>query len=240
MFVLAVIPAFDEEKSIADVVQRTAKYVDCVVVVDDASRDNTAEVALRSGATVLKHSRNMGVGATMITGIEYAQKLRPDIVVTLDADGQHKPEEIPRFIRLIVAGKADCVVGSRFLQGSLANTSFVKRVGNKFFTFITNLLAGTKLTDTQTGFRALNGEALFALDLKSKFTYTHEMIIILSHKGCSIAEVPIRVEPRKQGNSKVTSNIFGYGFKSLAIVFSTYIRQKINRRIMRMHIARGV
>jgi glycosyltransferase involved in cell wall biosynthesis len=229
LFILAVIPAFNEEKSIADVVQRTAKHVDCVVVVDDSSRDNTAELALLSGATVLRHSKNMGVGATMITGIEYAQKLRPDIVVTLDADGQHKPEEIPRLIRLVVAGKADCVVGSRFLQGSLANTSFIKRVGNKFFTFITNLLAGAKLTDTQTGFRALNKKALFALDLKCKFTYTHEMIIILSHKGCRIGEVPIRVEPRKQGNSKVTSNIFGYVFKSLAIVFSTYVRQKINK-----------
>ena len=223
------IPAFDEKKSIADVVQRTAKYVDHVVVVDDSSRDKTAELALRSGATVLRHSRNMGVGAAMITGVEYAQKLRPDIVVTLDADGQHKPEEIPRLIRLIVAGKADCVVGSRFLQESLANTSFIKRVGNKFFTFITSLLAGVKLTDTQTGFRALNKKALFALDLKSKFTYTHEMVIILSHKGCRIAEVPIRAEPRKQGNSKVASNIFSYGFKSLAIIFSTYIRQIINR-----------
>ena len=223
------IPAFDEEKSIADVVQRTAKYVDRVVVVDDSSRDNTAELALRSGATVLRHSRNMGVGAAIITGVNYAQKLSPDIVVTLDADGQHKPEEIPRLIRLVVAGKADCVVGTRFLQGSLANTSSIKHVGNKFFTFITNLLAGAKLTDTQTGFRVLNKKALFALDLRSKFTYTHEMIIILGHKGCRITEIPIRAEPRKQGNSKVTSNIFSYGFKSLAIIFSTYIRQKINK-----------
>lgn len=223
------IPAFDEEKSIADVVQRTAKYVDRVVVVDDSSRDNTAELALRSGATVLRHSRNMGVGAAIITGVNYAQKLNPDIVVTLDADGQHKPEEIPRLIRLVVAGKADCVVGTRFLQGSLANTSPIKHVGNKFFTFITDLLAGAKLTDTQTGFRVLNKKALFALDLRSKFTYTHEMIIILGHKGCRITEIPIRAEPRKQGNSKVTSNIFSYGFKSLAIIFSTYIRQKINK-----------
>lgn len=231
------IPAFNEEKSIADVVQRTAKYVDRVVVVDDSSRDNTAKLSLRYGATVLRHASNMGVGAAMITGIEYAQKLRPDIVVTLDADGQHRPEEIPRLIRLVVAGKADCVVGSRFLQGSLANTPFIKRAGNKFFTFITSHMAGVKLTDTQTGFRALNKKAILALDLKSKFTYTHEMIIILGNNGCRIAEVPIHAEPRKQGNSKVASNIFGYAFKSLAIIFSTYIRQKINRRIMLMHVA---
>jgi len=235
-----VIPAFNEEKSIADVVQRTAKYVDRVVVVDDSSGDSTAELSLRYGATVLRHASNTGVGAAMITGIEYAQKLRPDIVVTLDADGQHRPEEIPQLIRLVVAGKADCVVGSRFLQGSLANIPFIKRVGNKFFTFITNHMAGVKLTDTQTGFRALNKKAIFALDLKSKFTYTHEMIIILGSNGCRIAEVPIHAESRKQGNSKVASNIFGYAFKSLAIIFSTYIRQKINRRIMLTHIAEDI
>lgn len=223
------IPAFNEEKSVADVVRRTAKYVDRVVVVDDSSRDKTAELALRSGATVLRHSRNMGVGAAMITGVEYAQKLRPDVVVTLDADGQHKPEEIPQLIRLVVAGKADCVVGSRFMQESVANTSSIKSVGNKFFTFLTNLLAGVKLSDTQTGFRALNKKALLALDLKSEFTYTHEMVIILGLKGYRVAEVPIRAESRKQGNSRVVSNIFGYGLKSLAIIFSTYIRQKINR-----------
>lgn len=223
---MAVIPAFDEDKSIGNVVKEVKKYVDHVVVVDDSSVDNTPYLARRSGATVLRHYENSGVGAAITTGIEYAKKLRPDIVVTLDADGQHKPEDIPRLIRPIVVGKADWVLGSRFKKGSLTSMSLIKRFGNRFFTFITSIFAGVKLTDTQTGFRALNREALLALDLRAKHTYVQEMTIILCLKGFRVAEVPIQVRTRKHGNSKVVSNFIEYGLKSLAIVLSTYIRQK--------------
>jgi len=226
---LAVIPAFNEENSIGNVVQETRKYVDYVVVVDDSSRDNTQELARGSGAIVLCHSKNRGVGAAMCTGIAYAQKLKPDIVVTLDADGQHNPEDIPRLIHPITRGRADWVLGSRFLQRSPANVSLIKYLGNKFFAFITSSLAGVKLTDTQTGFRALNRKALLALDLRSEFTYTQEMILILNHKGYHGIEVPIHARPRKHGNSKVASNFIEYGFKSLSIILSTYLRQKTSR-----------
>jgi len=224
---LALIPAFNEEESIINIVQETRKHVDRVIVVDDSSRDNTQELARRSGAIVLQHSKNRGVGAAMITGIEYIKKLKPDIVVTLDADGQHKPEDIPRITHPIKVGRADCVLGSRFLQGRLRNISLTKHLGNRFFTFITSILAGLKLTDTQTGLRALNRKALLALDLRSEFTYTQEMILILCHKGYRVVEVPIRVRPRKQGNSRVASNFVKYGFKSLVIILSTYLRQKL-------------
>jgi len=223
---LAVIPAFNEDKSIVNIVQKTRKYVDRVIVVDDSSTDNTQELARRSGATVLQHSTNRGVGAAMITGLKYAQKLKPDIVVTLDADGQHRPEDIPRLIHPIIAMKADLVLGSRFLQKPPPNIPSIKYIGNKFFTFITSILARVKLTDTQTGFRALNQKALLALDLRSEFTYTQEMVLILGHKKYCCLEVPIEVRPRKQGNSKVASNFIKYGFKSLTIILSTYIRQK--------------
>lgn len=226
---LAVIPAFNEDNSIANIVQETRKYVDQVIVVDDSSRDNTQELARRSGAIVLHHSKNRGVGAAMITGIAYAQKLKPDIVVTLDADGQHNPKDIPWLIHPIRVGRADWVLGSRFLQGPPANTLLIKCLGNKFFTFITSILAGVKLTDAQTGFRALNRKALLALDLRSEFTYTHEMLLILGHKGYRGVEVPIHTRPRKHGNSKVVSNFVEYGFKSLVIILSTYLRQKISR-----------
>jgi glycosyltransferase involved in cell wall biosynthesis len=226
---LAVIPAFNEGNSIGNVVQETRKYVDQVVVVDDSSKDNTQELARVSGAIILYHSKNRGVGAAMCTGIAYAQKLKPDIVVTLDADGQHNPEDIPRLISPIMKGRADWVLGSRFLQKSPANMSLIKNLGNKFFAFITSILAGVKLTDTQTGFRALNQKALLALNLKSEFTYTQEMILILNHKGYHGVEVPIHAKPRKHGNSKVTSNFIKYGFKSLLIILSTYLRQKTRR-----------
>lgn len=226
---LALIPAFNEEESIINIVQETRKHVDRVIVVDDSSRDNTQELARRAGAIVLQHSKNRGVGAAMVTGIEYIKELNPDIVVTLDADGQHKPEDIPRIIHPIRVGRADCVLGSRFLRGRLRDISLTKYLGNRFFTFITSILAGVKLTDTQTGLRALNRKALLDLDLRSKFTYTQEMVLILCHKGYRIVEVPVRVRPRKQGNSRVASNFVKYGFKSLVIILSTYLRQKLTR-----------
>jgi len=224
---LAIIPAFNEDKSIVTIVKETKKYVDRVIVVDDSSWDKTQELARRSGAIVLRHLKNRGVGAAMITGLKYARKLKPEIVVTLDADGQHKPEDIPRIMHPIIVDKADWVLGSRFLKGLPADTSPIKYIGNEIFTFLTSLLAGVRLTDTQTGFRALNGRALLALELVSEFTYTQEMILDLTCKGYRVVEVPIQVRPRKQGNSKVASNFVEYGFKSLVIILSTYLRQKL-------------
>lgn len=219
---LAVIPAYNEEKSIVDVVRETKKYVDCVVVVDDSSTDRTGKLARDSGAIVLQHSKNQGVGAAMITGIRYAKKLNPNVVVILDADGQHKPKDIPRLIQPIVKGKAELVLGSRFLGGSPKYMSPIKKSGNKFLTFMINILTGVWLTDTQTGFRAFSRKALFALNLRSKFTYTQEMVLTLCLKGYRCFEVPIQVNSRKYGNSKVAANILSYALRSLIIIFSTY------------------
>ncbi len=226
---LALIPALNEEKSVANVVQEARKYVDYVIVVDDASVDNTSEMAQCSGAIVVRLSKNNGLGAAMITGLNYAKKLKPDIIVTLDADGQHQPKDICRLMKPILVGRADWVLGSRFLKRSPSNMPLIKHLGNKFFTFITSILSGARFTDTQTGFRAISQKALLALDLKSKFTYTQEMILILSLKGYRGVEVPIEVKCRNHGNSKIASNFIGYGFRSFITILSTYIRQKIVR-----------
>jgi len=226
LFILAIIPAFNEEKSISNVVQRTIKYVDRVIVIDDSSKDSTPELAQEAGATVLRHPKNGGVGTAMKTGVQYAQKLRPDIVVTLDADGQHKPEDIPRLIRPILMGRADLVLGSRFLRGPQRNVPLIKRLGNKVLTLLTGILVGAKLTDTQTGFRALNQKALLALNLRGGYTYVQEMIIVLCLRGYQLTEVPIYVMPREHGTSRVALNILKYAAKSLATIFYVYIQQK--------------
>ena len=226
---LALIPAFNEEKSIVNIIKETKKYVDRVVVVDDASTDRTGKLARDSGAIVLQHSENQGVGAAMITGIIYAKKLRPDIVVILDADGQHKPKDIPRLMQPIIEGKAGLVLGSRFLQRSPDNMLAIKKYGNRFLTFMINVLVGTRLTDAQTGFRAFSRKALLALSLRSKFTYTQEMLLILCLKGHRCFEIPIQVNSRKYGNSKVASNIVGYALRSLIIIFSTYLLLQTRR-----------
>jgi len=114
--IVAVLPAFNEQRTIAEVILKTEKNVDRVVVVDDGSSDLTAEVAERLGATVIRHKRNIGYGAALRSGFEHALKLNPKVVVTLDTDGQHDPNEIPNLVKPILEGKADVVIGSRFLR----------------------------------------------------------------------------------------------------------------------------
>ena len=225
---LAIIPAFNEEESISSIIRETKKYVNRVLVVDDRSTDNTGKLARLNGAIVICHSENRGVGAAMKAGIAYAKKLEPNVVVTIDADGQHRPGDIPRLIRPIIAGEADFVLGSRFLNGQPRNMSQIKRIGNRLITVITGFLAGVKLTDTQTGFRAFNTKVLLSLDLVSDFTYTQEMILAICHKGFRCAEVPVQMHTRKYGRSKVVSRIGAYALKALGIVFSTYLRLKIH------------
>jgi len=223
-FITALIPAFNEGRSIGDVVRKVGDRVDKVVVINDFSSDKTPLIAKYLGATVLNHSKNMGVGAAMQTGINYSKATKPDIVVTLDGDGQHKPEDIPRIIQPILSGEADLVLGSRFLQGN-PDMPLIRILGNKFFTSLIRFLTGAKLTDTQTGFRALNLKALTNLDLKANYTYVQEMIIDLHVKGFKIVEVPITALPRKHGSSKVALNVFKYTLRALSIIIYAYVKK---------------
>lgn len=229
-FIVALIPAYNESRSIGDVIKKVSGYVDKVIVIDDSSSDQTAFIAQSLGAKVLNHFRNMGVGAAMQTGINYVKTIKPDIVVTLDGDGQHKPEDIPRMIQPILSSDADLVLGSRFLQGN-PHMSLIKLFGNKFFAFLIRILVGVKLTDTQTGFRALNLKALMSLDLKANYTYVQEMIIDLYVKKFKIVEVPIRVLPRKYGHSKVALNIFKYALRTLSIIIYAYLHKAKHLRL---------
>jgi len=225
---LVVIPAFNEEKSIATIIYDIKKHINHVVVIDDHSSDDTGKIARKFGATVIRHPKNKGVGAAMKTGIAYAKKLKPDIVITIDADGQHRPEDIPSLIGPIIQGRADFVLGSRFLAKEPTDMPLQKKIGNKLLSSIVSFLAGVRLTDTQTGFRALNKEALLSLNLVSDFTYTQEMILVLCHNGFRCVEVPVQIHPRKHGESKVVSKVSNYAFKALTSICSTYLRLKIH------------
>jgi glycosyltransferase involved in cell wall biosynthesis len=225
---LVIIPAFNEEKSIATIIYDIKKYIDHVVVIDDHSSDDTGKIARNFGATVIRHPENKGVGAAMKTGIAYAKKLKPNIIITIDADGQHRPEDIPSLIGPIIEGRADFVLGSRFLTKEPKNMAFKKKVGNKLLSLIVSFLAGVRLTDTQTGFRAFNKKALLSLNLVSDFTYTQEMILVLCHNGFRCVEVPVQIHSRKYGESKVASRISSYAFKALTSICFTYLRLKIH------------
>jgi len=226
---VAVIPAYNEKRSISGIVEEARKHVDYVVVVDDSSTDGTGDAARNSGAIVVENQKDRGVGAAIITGIDYVKKLRPRVVVILDGDGQHYPTDIPRLIEPIVKGTAELVLGSRFLRSTPSSMTSLKRQGNKFLTFVVSLLVGRKFTDTQTGFRAFSQRALLALNLRSRFTYTQEMILELCLRGYRCIEIPVRVRSRKYGNSKVASNIIRYAIKSLLIIVSTYLLVKTQK-----------
>jgi len=165
----------------------------------------------------------MGVGAAMRTGINYAKKIRPDILVTLDGDGQHDPNDIPRLIKPILSGEADFVIGSRRLEND-HHMKLINLIGNRILNLIVSMFIRTKINDSQSGFRVLNQKSIMALNLEGDKTYVQEMIIDLSLKGKKIKEVSIETKHRNHGKSKVTSNIIDYAIKVIIIIFKTYIR----------------
>ena len=165
----------------------------------------------------------MGVGAAMRTGINYAKKIRPDIIVTLDADGQHDPNDIPRLIKPILSGEADFVIGSRRLENDHHMKS-INLFGNKILNLIVSIFIKKRIKDSQSGFRVLNQNSIMALNLEGDKTYVQEMIIELCLKGKKIKEVYIEINKRNHDNSKVTSNIIDYAIKTISIILRTYIR----------------
>lgn len=172
MKVIAVIPAYNERKTIAEVVKRTRKFVDKVVVIDDGSKDNTGELARKEGAKVLVNKQNMGVGYSKRRGIKTAIEFGADIIVTLDADLQHSPEDIPRFVKKVKEGY-DFVLGSRNLE----KYPWIKKFGNFCLNNLTNFICGTKLKDTESGYKAFSAEAAKKMNLKAKGYHIESEIV---------------------------------------------------------------
>ena len=159
--IVAAIPAYNEEKTIAKVVVRARKHVDRVVVVDDGSRDDTALIAEGLGAVVVRHERNLGYGAAIRSCFSAARELKADVLVTLDGDGQHDPNQIPSVTEPVTEGLADIVVGSRFLsERDKADSPRYRQAGIRALTRLTETASHTQLTDAQSGFRAYSRRAL--------------------------------------------------------------------------------
>lgn len=191
--VIAVIPAYNEERFIGSVVLQTRRFVETVIVVDDGSADTTGEIARAAGALVLTHERNRGKGKALETGLKKARELLPGAVVILDADGQHLPSEIPQILEPILSGEADMVVGSRYLNGN-SRVPLVRILGHRVFNSLTNHTSGVHLTDSQNGFRAFSGRVLNALSFHSNgFSVESEMQFLAREYGWKVKEVPITV-----------------------------------------------
>lgn len=191
--VLAVIPAYNEDRFIASVVLKARRFVDEVIVVDDGSSDETAILAEASGARVLRQPHNQGKAAAINAGIELARQLDAAAVVLLDGDGQHSPTDIPALLKPIIDRQADIVVGSRFL-GIDSDIPRWRIFGQQALTAATNFASGVKLTDSQTGFRALSRQAIQNLNFKTRgFSVESEMQFLIKNHQLSVAEVPIVV-----------------------------------------------
>lgn len=172
---VAVIPAHNEEKTIAEVVRETKKHVDEAIVVDDASIDNTASLAEKAGAIVLRHAVNLGLGGALKTGCDAASFLNAGIIITLDGDGQHDPSEIPKLVSTLKKKKLDAVFGERPFNKKMP---FVKKLGNRFFNKFSKYFFGIKVKDTQTGFRVFTAESYKKIRWKSRdYAVASEMLI---------------------------------------------------------------
>lgn len=184
----AVIPSYNVERSIGEVVKRAVSFVDLVVVVDDGSIDTTAEEARRNGAKVISLEENTGKANATKVGLKNC--LDYTAVVTLDGDLQHCPEEIPRLLAEIEQG-ADLCIGSRFLNGQVS-MPLGNRISNRVASRIISTISGQRISDPQSGFRALDGEVLPRLELRAeKYAIEHVMILEAAKKGLEIREVPI-------------------------------------------------
>jgi glycosyltransferase involved in cell wall biosynthesis len=189
-------PAYNEEHHIAEVVLGARGLGFPVLVVDDASADATVERAKAAGAEVVRHERNHGKGMALATGFTWARDHGYDAAVMLDGDGQHDFTEIPLFVSCAKRTGADIVVGSRFLRrgaGGVVAMPPHRKLTNWFMSRVLSRVAGTKLTDTQSGFRLIRTEAWFRLGLStSGFDTESEMLVRASHLGMLVREVPIR------------------------------------------------
>ena len=187
------IPAYNEEKNIAKIIIKLKKITDSIIVCDDGSSDMTSEIAKNLGVIVISHKKNMGYGAAIRTIFEKSAEIGSDILVTFDADGQHRVEDICRVLRPLENSEADIVIGSRFL-GKQSNVPNYRKLGIKVITQITNSSIKTKLTDSQSGFRAYSKQVLSKISLSEiGMGISTEILIKASSEGLRITEVPITI-----------------------------------------------
>lgn len=190
---LALIPAFNEERFIGSLVLAVRSYVDEVIVVDDGSTDRTAAIARLAGATVVRHGVNQGKAAGVNTGFAYARRLKPRAVVMLDGDGQHSADDIERVLAPVLAGEADIVVGSRFLDVK-SDIPAYRQFGQHGLTLITNVASGVRCSDSQSGFRAFSAAAIDTLSFsQGGFSIESEMQFLIREHKLRVVEAPISV-----------------------------------------------
>ena len=211
------IPAFNEEKNIATIITKLSDITDTIIVCNDGSSDLTSDIAEKMGAFVINHEKNLGYGAAIRSIFLKAKELDGDILVTFDADGQHRIEDIEKVTKPIIDQEVDLVIGSRFLDESEKEVPQYRKVGIKVITKITNASIKKQLTDSQSGFRAYSKKVLNELNLSELgMGISTEILIKASSKNFRITEVPIKIlyagdtsthNPVSHGSSVILSTI---------------------------------
>lgn len=204
---LIIIPAYNEEKSLPTVIDSIRR--DCpefdIVVIDDGSQDNTAATAEACGVTVISLPFNLGIGGAVQTGLIYADRNGYDIAIQLDADGQHKSEEVRKLLVAMDENHCDMVIGSRFLEDVNYPSTFMRRLGNRIFAALIRLVAGQRFADSTTGFRAFGREAIEFLAEHYPVEFPEpESLVILKKNGFRIKEISVTMRERQGGESSVT------------------------------------
>ena len=216
MKIAAGIPAFNEEKNVGSMIVELLKFVDIVIVCDDGSNDNTSMIAKKMGAIVVNHERNLGYGAGIKSLFLKARELGVDVLVTLDADGQHRPKDVLTVLEPIKKHETDIVIGSRFLDQNQQQIPSYRKAGIKIITKLANTTLDKTITDSQSGFRAYNSNVLSEIiPLEHGMGVSNEILIKANKKGFTISEVPIVVS--YQGDTS-THNPVSHG---ASVIFST-------------------
>ena len=224
--VVAGIPAFNEERTIAKLVLEAQKHVDVVLVCDDGSTDSTAEIAERMGAEVIRHEKNMGYGAATKSLFIMARELNADVLVTFDGDGQHDPAQIPAVIDHILEKKADVVLGSRFLESKKNGCPRYRSLGIKVISRLTGVASNHNVNDGQCGFRAYGPQAISELNLvENGMGASVELVMKAKKQGLTVTEVSTKCKYENLERTS-TQNPFSHATSVLLSILRLVIEER--------------